>query len=95
MEDENWLGDTFKHLNESEEELNATRYIDEWMSSEVCDTICSDARDGCDESKKFIDDLCLMVDSATFHMSQEEKDHARIDKELTVVIKHIDSVSEE
>ena len=95
MEDENWLGDIFKHLNESGEELEATRYIDEWMSSEVCNIICSDAREGCDESKKFIDDLCLMVDSASFHMSQEKADHARIDKELTEVINHIDSVSEE
>jgi hypothetical protein len=37
--------------------------------------------------------LCLMMDSATFHMNQPDQDHARIDKELTAVITHIDSVS--
>ena len=91
--DENWLEDVFKHLNESETELDATQYIDKWMDSEVCDTICTDALEGCDESTKFIDDLCLMMDSATFHMNQPDQDHARIDKELTAVITHIDSVS--
>ena len=93
MEDENWLEDVFKHLNESETELDATQYIDKWMNSEVCDIICMDALEGCVESKKFIDDLCLMMDSAIFHMNQSDADHGRIDKELTSVIRHIDSVS--
>ena len=91
--DENWLDDIFKRLGESKDEVSATDYIDKWMNSEVCDTICMDAKNGCDESTKFIDDLCLMMDSATFHMNQQDPDHGRIYKELSAAIKHIDSVS--
>ena len=91
--DENWLDDIFKRLGESKDEMAATEYIDQWMNSEVCDIICEDAKNGCDESTKFIDDLCLMMDSATFHMNQPEPDHGRIDKELSAAVKHIDSVS--
>jgi hypothetical protein len=95
MEDENWLEDIFKDFNDAKEELSATEYIDQWMNGELCDMICEDANKGCEESQKFINDLCLMMDSAVFHMGQAEADHSRIDKELATVIRHIDSVGEE
>jgi hypothetical protein len=93
MEDNDWFDDIFESLGDSARELAATAYIEAWMGSEVCDIICEDANFGCPMSKKFIDDLCLMMDSATFHMNQPEPNSSRIDKELQEVIKHIDSVS--
>jgi hypothetical protein len=93
MEDENWLDNIFKKLNETDEELTAASYIEQWMDGEICDEICEDARSGCPESRKFIDDICLMMDSATFHMTQPSADHNRIERELNQVIELIDSVS--
>jgi hypothetical protein len=93
MEDEEWLEDIFKNLSNGELEMHATALIDEWMNGETCNMICDDANDGCEESRKFIDDLCLMMDSATFHMNQAEPDYHRIDKELSGCLMHINSIS--
>lgn len=68
--------------------------ISEWIdSSPVCDAICNDARDGCIESEKVVNDITLRMETTQFFMRPENLNEVRIEKELTELVDLIEGLN--
>jgi hypothetical protein len=71
--------------------LSTLELIGEWIeTSPVCQAICTDAREGCQDSEAFIKNMSLRMDSAMFFMG---RDDYRVDKELSTLVRIIEGLN--
>lgn len=76
------------------DDIDIVEMIGHWIdSSEICQSICDDASNGCEPSQEFITGLCLRMDSAKFFMDPIMGNVHRADTELKDIIAMIESVS--
>lgn len=81
--------------DELDPNLATIMMVGNWIdNSPVCQAICDDAREGCEESEKLISGICTRMDTVQFFMQEEYLNYDRIERELNDLVNIITELNE-